>query len=341
MGAGRMQSSVTSAFSEPESFRLAMRPEGTVRFIVTRRGRFRAQLIQVALDRLRLSAVDESLSRIAFVQIPKDRVLISLSFGSAAPIWGGVSAHPNELLTLGSGMSVHARTEGACHWGAIWFPTRDLARYSRALTGKSLYVPENMCRWRPASAAMRLLSDMHRDTMATARSCPQTFTVAAATHGLEQQFIHALIECLSDGPVTDDIAMRRRRQQLIARLDELLTIETPAEMSVPALCRALDVSDRFLRRCCHEQLGMSPTNYLRLRRLQSVHDVLGHGAPDVVQVSRTAQSHGFRNHARFVVAYRDLFGESPSATLRQGPHRRVPALVTRRRARPLIRKESD
>ncbi len=328
-----MQSSVTSVFSEPEGFRLAMGSEGALRFTVTRRGRFRAQLVQVALDRLRLSAVEETLPRIALVRVPRDRVLISFSLGAASPIWGGVSAQPDELLTVGSGMSVHARTEASSHWGAIWFPTTELARYSRALTGKSLHIPQNVCRWRPATAAIRLLLELHRNTVAMARNCPQTFTASAATHGLEQQFIHAVIECLSDGPVTQGSTMRRRRQQLLARIDDLLTIEVPAEINVPAICRVLDVSNRFLRRCCDEQLGMSAADYLRLRRLQSVHSVLRNGFPHDVRVSETAQRHGVRNYARFVAAYRDLFGEPPSATLRREPVRRMPDLISRRRAR--------
>ena len=65
-----MPDSVTSVFSEPEDFEAALRKEGYLGMVTTGRGQFRAQLTQVALHRLRLSAGEEQLSRIAFVAAP-------------------------------------------------------------------------------------------------------------------------------------------------------------------------------------------------------------------------------------------------------------------------------
>jgi AraC-like DNA-binding protein len=41
-------------------------------------------------------------------------------------------------------------------------------------------------------------------------------------------------------------------------------------MSMTEICAALDVSERLLSRLCAEHLGMSPTDYVRLRRMSQV-----------------------------------------------------------------------
>jgi hypothetical protein len=72
-----MPDSVTSVFSEPEDFEAALGKEGCLGLLITGRAPFRARLTEIKLHRLRLSGGDEQLSRIAFVAVPQDLVLIS------------------------------------------------------------------------------------------------------------------------------------------------------------------------------------------------------------------------------------------------------------------------
>jgi AraC family transcriptional regulator, ethanolamine operon transcriptional activator len=72
---------------------------------------------------------------------------------------------------------------------------------------------------------------------------------------------------------------------------------------------------------------MSPTRYLRLRRMHSVHHTLRSGGPDAASVSEVARRYGFCRLGCFAADYRDLFGELPSATLRQGANRGVTELT--------------
>jgi hypothetical protein len=60
-----MPGSVTSVFSEAEDFEAALREEDCLGLLVTGPGAFRARLTQVALHRIRLSAAEEYLPRIA------------------------------------------------------------------------------------------------------------------------------------------------------------------------------------------------------------------------------------------------------------------------------------
>src|SRR5271170_2521240 len=157
-----MPGSVTSVFSEPEDFEVALRGEGGLGLLVTAPGQFRARLTQVALHRLRLSAGEEHLPRIALVAVPADMVLVSLPRGSGpAPIWGGIRIGTGEIMTLGAGQRLHARTEGPCRWGSIRLPEAELVRYGSALTGAIFALPSAVRSWRPRPAMTRHLRHLH------------------------------------------------------------------------------------------------------------------------------------------------------------------------------------
>jgi len=99
-----MPRSVTSVFSEPEDFQTALREDGMLGMLIIGRGRFQARLTQIMLHGLRLSAAEEHLSRIAFVTVPADAVLVALPIGGGpSPIWGGIAMQVHEIITLGPG----------------------------------------------------------------------------------------------------------------------------------------------------------------------------------------------------------------------------------------------
>jgi AraC-like DNA-binding protein len=149
--------------------------------------------------------------------------------------------------------------------------------------------------------------------------------------GLEQQLIQALIDCLSGEPVSVDTASQHRRHELMARFEQLLLMEPGGDVDVGRISGALGVSNRLLRRCCLDRLGMSPRSYLKLRRLQCAYRDLRHSGPYRPQVSEVAQRHGFGDLGRFAAAYRGLFGELPSMTVQRGLPRELSARAKRRR----------
>jgi transcriptional regulator GlxA family with amidase domain len=88
---------------------------------------------------------------------------------------------------------------------------------------------------------------------------------------------------------------------------------------MPALCAELGVPARTLRMCCAEFLGVSPTRYLLLQRLNKARAALRRADPSKATVAEVARNHQFLELGRFAVTYRTTFGESPSATLQRDP----------------------
>jgi AraC-like DNA-binding protein len=62
-----------------------------------------------------------------------------------------------------------------------------------------------------------------------------------------------------------------------------------------------------------------PHQYLRLRRLHLARRALASADATVGTVTQIANEYGFAELGRFAVLYRQLFGESPSVTLRRAP----------------------
>jgi AraC-like DNA-binding protein len=84
-----------------------------------------------------------------------------------------------------------------------------------------------------------------------------------AAHGLEQQVIQALVECLSAGSVYGETEAAHRHRSILARFEDLL--EADPLPGVADMCTALGISERTLRQCCKEHLGMGPGHYRGLR----------------------------------------------------------------------------
>jgi AraC family ethanolamine operon transcriptional activator len=79
-------------------------------------------------------------------------------------------------------------------------------------------------------------------------------------------------------------------------------------------------SRRKLNYCFQDVLGTSPVKYLRSLRLNGVRRALRQASPGVT-VQDIASHWGFWHLSQFAQDYKHLFGELPSATLKNLEHR--------------------
>src|SRR6516225_9177519 len=137
-----MPASITSMFSDAEDFEAALDEEGCLSLLVTGVGPFQAQLTEIALHRLRLSATDEHLPRITLVAVPAEMILVSVPSGSgASPIWGGLRLGAGEIMTLGGGQRLHMRTDAPSRWTALGVRPPGLVLFGSALPVTNSHAP--------------------------------------------------------------------------------------------------------------------------------------------------------------------------------------------------------
>ena len=314
-----MPSSSTTTFSEPVEFEAALCKHADVDLLVTEQGRFHARLTHVALNRVHLAVAYETVSRIAFVSIRRDLVLVWWAIGGHGPqIWCGMPTLAGEIVTLSLGGRAHARTQGTSRWAGLWISAADLDHYSRVLTGSPIRLLPGTTFFRPAQAALEMLQGLHAAAIHLFEDCPGEVLAASAIHGLEQQLIQALVECLSDGFLeTQGTRAGRQRSDLMVRFEDICATYAQPMPTLAELCTALDVPTRTLRRACTQYLDMSPMSYLRLRRMKLVHSALRSARASDSSVAELARRHGFNELGRFAARYRALFGELPSTTLQR------------------------
>jgi AraC-like DNA-binding protein len=256
--------------------------------------------------------VEESLPRIAFIECPEDKVLFSFpASGRETMIWAGIEIGADHIVTVGPRQRLHVRTQGPCRWNAISFSAATLAQYRRWLVGAEPAIPDEVCRWNVSPTARREL--VHLTSVATRAIAhnPQPLTGNHTVHGLEQQFIHALVECLASCTPDADSDLRRRSQRVAVELERSLEESSGQDLKARNFCSATGVSERFLRYTCSTQLGMGFHSYRRLRQLQAVRRALSEGPAANVSIAEVAHRFGFCHPGTLASAYRQFFGELP------------------------------
>jgi AraC family transcriptional regulator, ethanolamine operon transcriptional activator len=331
-----MPSSVTSAFTEAADFEAALREGGGVDLLVTGPGAFRARLTRIALLSLRLASAEEHLPRILLVAAPPGMILVALpGAGEPAPVLGGISMGPREIMTLGPGERLHMRSHGPYRWGGIWLPATELVRYASVMTGTAFTIPCAAPRWRLRPAISRHLRQLHSAAIGFVEGRSKALMDGETAHGLEQQLIEALVKGLAKGSAIAAAPATREHREVVFRFEALLQADPERAFQAEEICAALGVSAQTLPRACAEQLGMGPIEYARRRRMQLVHRALRRGNCETASIADLARRYGFRGLGRFAADYRALYGELPSATLRRGLDPAMAQLRLRRTRRPM------
>jgi len=310
-----MPSSAVRTFTDPDDYAASIRAT-SAEMTVTARGQFSAKLIRIDLHRLWTQRFFDNLARLAHSAAVSGRATFSFrTQPGPSLLWGGAEMLPTNIVRHGEGASTFQRSSGSARWGAMSLPLADAAAVGETLAGCDLMPPRSTTLITPSPSAMARLQRLHAAAAQLAEDAPEVIAHPEAARGLEQALIEALVDCLREGARYEDRSTLRHHAAILRRFRKAVKENPEQPLYIPELCTAIGVSDRTLRVCCQEQLGMSPKRYLLLRRMHLARQALRDGSPGATTVTEIATQYGFWQFGRFAGAYRSLFGEAPSTTL--------------------------
>ena len=240
-----------------------------------------------------------------------------LADADSAPMQiNGTDVTSNDVWVIGPGPTVFA-SEGPTRLRTMALP--DAALIARSMTGREFKALAAGFVTRPPVPAMDHLRALHRAAEGLATTNAKELGKPSVVHALEEALVQAMASCLSNDPSSTAMRHSERHRRVITRFKDYLASRPVEAVHLTEVCAAIAVSERTLRAYCQDTFGIGPIHYLWLRRMHLARRALSQADPASTTVTEVATDHGFWELGRFSVEYRALFGELPSATLKQLP----------------------
>jgi AraC-like DNA-binding protein len=313
-----MAEGATLKFSDPDGYAAAF-GDVRIKLTITGAGDFKAQLTRLKLKHLEIYRCSESLPRIAYISLPAGPVFLSFPVGKASCSFDGIVLRNGDMVFHSNAERMHQRSGGACQWGLMSLSADHLAHISEVLTGQPIASPALSKILRPSRTEAARFQALFEQASRLAESNQKLIETPEIASALEHDIIHAVVHCLTANQADESPNARHHHAALMVRFEETLGRRIDQKLSMPKLCAEVGVAERTLRMCCAEFLGVSPSRYLLLQRLNKARAALRRADPSKATVAEVARNHHFLELGRFSVTYRIAFGELPSVTLQRNP----------------------
>lgn len=311
----------TLACFDPDGMRTVLQ-QGAIEHVQVGPGRFRGQVAHTATSGMRLDWGRYTLALQARGDLGPDMLTVGY-FAAGQGDWRlfGAPVHNGDLVLLPEGGEVQICVPPGAQWLSM-----QLSRARLEATGIDLAQLRGAGGWqlprtRPAG--------LQEAVLATAPGlAPPLFDTDADGGAVDLEQLHA--ELCSRLLTELDWRMLDlgRRQPLrlerfeawrtVSRAEDYLNARADLRVRIDELCAATACSIAKLDRAFLQVYGMGPQRCLLLRRLSRARrELLGGGRPPGQGVTAVAAHWGFAHLGRFSMAYKAVFGESPSQTLRR------------------------
>jgi hypothetical protein len=279
----------TRTLLEPDHYEASL-AEAQIDAVVVPRGKFRARLTWAELHHLVVFRCEEDLPRVAYLQLSPGPAFVTFpaASGPLPPLWSGKEMQAGDIMFHSRGERLHQSTAGPFVWNVIAIDPVQLEYYGRALSGRPFSLPPEGRILRPSLRLERPLRRLHTQICRLAETKTKLLSHSEVARAMEQGLIQALVACFTTASVRANGYVKRHHARIMVRFEEVLAEQLGRPLHTPELCELIVVGDRTLRSCCAEFLGMSPTQYVLLRRLKEVRRALRDANPDTVNVTEVA-----------------------------------------------------
>src|SRR6516162_11777585 len=270
----------TRTFLEPDHYEVNLR-QAQIEAVIVPRGKFSARLTWAELHNLQVLRCEEDFPRLAYVQLAPGLAFVTFPADSGPlPVWRGREMQAGEIMVHGRGERLHQSTSGPAVWNVIAIDPAQLERYARAFLGTPFSLPAEGRTLQPSRRLATGLGRLHGRICRLAQTKPKILSHCEVARAIEQGLIQMLVACLTNVGARTNAYAKRHHARIMVRFEEVLAQHLSRPLQVPELCQLIVVSDRTLRSCCADFLGMIPTRYVLLRRLEAVRRALLNADPD-------------------------------------------------------------
>jgi len=156
-----------------------------------------------------------------------------------------------------------------------------------------------------------------RHTLDITQSAPPPAELTVGLLELEEYIITTLSLAISCAPehLRKSPLARKNRLRYLERARAYIDAHPNAPLGMETLTTVTGTSIRSLETAFREVLGLTPVQYIKVKRLNVAKTRLLHAERTETSVTATALLLGFTHMSRFAGDYQTLFGELPSATL--------------------------
>lgn len=135
---------------------------------------------------------------------------------------------------------------------------------------------------------------------------------------VEREIAGALVQILSAAKNRGNSSLAiRQRLKYFRRSRDFIEAQLGNRLTLDQIARETAISQRSLRTAFQQVTGMSPSQYIKSRRLAEVHHQLLALDPAETQVTDIALRCGFSHMGYFARDYRNMYGQLPRETLHQ------------------------
>lgn len=265
--------------------------------------------------------------RIAFgclarASLHENPVSLMVPFTIQGPaVCNGHSMSHESFLVHGNRADYYSKTPTGFEWVLLPFKTDAILHTIAALTQQEPpELRENCLSIRPPRAVMTAVHRLLLTAVETAQRNPHILTSEKALRSLERsiQTVVALALSYHRPDESPHHQGTTRSHSFVLRLVEAyLEAHISEPVYLAELCAATGASERTLQQVFRQSYGVSPLQYLKLRRLNLARQCLRDGISEQTRITDVALDCGFWELGRFAVDYKALFGESPSHTLQR------------------------
>jgi AraC-like DNA-binding protein len=234
----------------------------------------------------------------------------------------GKELHPYALFAAGPGAHGEIVVDSGYESVALLVPPEAVNKHLNMRRTKTDFVfPEAPVLLHPDTQVARNLYELGARMAETAEDSPDIFNDNHwARYGAQVEFMDALFmaieSCDPKGHVDPD--KKKISYSQVVRACEDYTLKLDGRRPyLSELCATANVSERTLQYAFRDIMGMSPLTYLHRLRLHRARDELRKARSATTTVTDVAMNWGFWHLGEFSRAYKNCFGEVPSATLKQ------------------------